>query len=692
MNNNTSTSQIQNRPPRRESTRGVALVFTLLVLSLMMVLSLGMVIALSSQTFISGYYRNFRGAFYAADSGVNLTRGAMINQISSRVPATVTLGQAPLSTVVGSTNPDASAVQTYMSSTYGSWTGLNAGQAAASWPGKFELSASAPATFAFANCHLSYSPAGTPPAGGPYTCTSLPPNASLCSTAAGLLTNCYTINNFQYTYTYTIDVVGQVQNSEQTEVIDNGNISITINISQPSSVTKNQSFAAWGMFIDQSPICNGSTLVNGTLTGPVFTNGAWNFNTGSYIFTDSVGQAGAQAGANFSGGCTPTSTLPSSSSGQTVNPTFNNLFQVNQTHVTPPPNSFSQMWAAVDGKGTGEIDATPNATDMNNASMKTATGTIWPASGPQPTSGVYMPYVATGATMPTGSPLFNAAANCPVRAGTSGCITGGGIYVKGNATVTLQASGSNQQIFTIVNNGQTTTVTVDIVAGTTQFKTGASPTITLDGVPSNLSVSPATEATMLYVDGAITSLAGAGSASIQNGSAVTVTANGDMTVTGNITYATEPVTTTQNQIVPNTSPACCSGTPADTLIPGANNGQVLGLFTSNGNVNLAVGSSGQNLEIDASIAAIGGAGTGGMVNTGNSINTLNIVGGRIQSTIQNIGATTRNVFFDRRFAQGNFAPPWFPSTSITTTPTGVENSTVSSPTAQRLEWRCKSCQ
>ena len=63
MKNNTSIAKIQNRPPRRESSRGVALVFTLLVLSLMMVLSLGMVIALSSQTFISGYYRNFRGAF-----------------------------------------------------------------------------------------------------------------------------------------------------------------------------------------------------------------------------------------------------------------------------------------------------------------------------------------------------------------------------------------------------------------------------------------------------------------------------------------------------------------------------------------------------------------------------------------------------------------------------------------------------
>lgn len=686
MKNNTSIAKIQNRPQRRESNRGVALVFTLLVLSLMMVLSLGMVIALSSQTFISGYYRNFRGAFYAADSGVNYARVAMIDKISSLVPGTVTLGSQPLTTA------QATSVQTYINSTYGgTWTALNGGQAAGSWPGQFELSTSTPATFAFTNCHLSYSWASTPViadpnSGAAYTCTTLPPSAKLCSTAAGLTNDCYVINNFQYTYTYTLDSLGQVQNSEQAEVLDSGNISLTVNISQPSSVTKNQSFAAWGMFIDQSPMCNGSTLVNGTLTGPVFTNGSWNFNTGSYIFTDSVGQQGAQAGANYSdGSCSGASNLPSSHSGSTVNPTFNNSFLMNQAHVTPPPNSFSQMWAAVDGKGTGEADASPTSTDMNNANMRTATNAIWPATGTPPTSGVYMPYVATGAVMPTGSPLFSGAANCPVRAGTSGCITGGGIYVQGNATLTLQASSTNLQVFTIVNNGQTTTVTVDVVGGTTSFKTGASPTVVLDGTPSNLNVNPPTEAAMVYVNGSITSLAGAGTSSIQNNSAVTVTANGDMTVTGSITYATEPVTTTQNQI---------PGTPADTLItlPATASTQVLGLFTATGNVNLAVPTNNQNLEIDASIAAIGPSATGGIVNNGNSINTLNIVGGRIQSTIQNIGATTRNVFFDRRFAQGNFAPPWFPSTTITSTPTGVENSTASVPTAQRVEWRCKSCQ
>jgi len=215
-------------------------------------------------------------------------------------------------------------------------------------------------------------------------------------------------------------------------------------------------------------------------------------------------------------------------------------------------------------------------------------------------------------------------------------------------------------------------VTVDNTAKTTTVKAGAKTTI-ITGVPS---VHGGGEASMLYVDGSISSLSGpAAGPAIQDGYATTVAAASNITITGNILYKTEPVTMTQNQI-PNT--------PADTLIPGSNNNQVLGIFTANGNVNLNVPSSGQNLEIDASIATISQGGSGGIVNTGNAINTLNIVGGRIQNSIQNINSTTRNVFFDRRFTQGNFAPPWFPSTTITGTPSDSVTSVV--PSVQRTQW------
>src|SRR5271154_4694664 len=79
-----------NRTKRLQGSRGVALVATLLILSLFTVLTLAMVIATSSDTLIDGYYRNFRGSFYASDSGLNSARQYLINQIQAAVPSTYT--------------------------------------------------------------------------------------------------------------------------------------------------------------------------------------------------------------------------------------------------------------------------------------------------------------------------------------------------------------------------------------------------------------------------------------------------------------------------------------------------------------------------------------------------------------------------------------------------------------------------
>src|ERR1051325_4256001 len=110
--------------------------------------------------------------------------------------------------------------------------------------------------------------------------------------------------------------------------------------------------------------------------------------------------------------------------------------------------------------------------------------------------------------------------------------------------------------------------------------------------------------TMLYVDGSITSLSGPGQGqpAISDATALTITAANNVTVTGDILYKTEPITQTQNQI---------PGTPADTLIPGNDHGQVLGIFTASGDIQLKNGQSNNNLEIDASIATISTGGSGG---------------------------------------------------------------------------------
>jgi Tfp pilus assembly protein PilX len=615
---------------RPKDDAGVALVITLLLLTVMSVLGLAMVLTVGSDMMVNGYYRNYRGSFYAADSGLNIARQAMINQVvTSAQSGTVPVGTDPISSTV-ITN-----ATSYTTSTYGSFTTLNAGQASSSWTGNFKISS--------ATLTLT---------------TSVP----TCCDSNGKNTA------YTDTYAYALTSVGNAYGTEQASINESGNIIFSVALTNAASST-NASFAAWGMFIDQYSVCSGSFLVPGTITGPVFTNGGWTFGTsGSYTFTDPVGSASTTAGYQF-GSCIGYAGGSYTSGGQTISPTYQGTCPdgskslcLGQPAVPLPVNDYSQKWAAVNGKGIGESDSTPTNADLN-AALKSISGTAYPSGGAS--TGVFLPYKNVSGV---------------------NTVTGGGIYVEGDAQVTLSTSGSSAQVFQIKQGSTTTTVTIDPTANTTTVVSGST-TLNLAGVPNNLSGSTPTPATMLYVDGNITGLSGTGQgvAAVQDGAAVTITAAQNVTITGDILYKTEPVTLTQNQIVSGTSPACCNGTPADTLIPGHDNNQTLGIFTATGNINLNNSQSNQNLEIDASLATISQGGSGGLVNTGAAINTLNIVGGRIQNTIQNINTTTRNVFFDRRYkSKANFAPPWFPSTTVTTTTTS-DSSTVT-PSVQRVKW------
>jgi Tfp pilus assembly protein PilX len=661
-----SSTDAQKTGARRHNSRGIALITTLLLLTLMVAMTLGMVIAVTSDTLISGYYMTYRSSFYAGDSGVNIVRQYMLNQLVTN--ATVAVGASFASNAAPPlSGTDASATLTntlnlYQASASASNRQINTGQGANSWPGSFyivQTQAGTPGTtLAAPNCTPVFTPpsAGTgtvAPASGPYDCGANYP------TCTGACTN-FAITDFQYKFPYAVTAIGQSNGSQQQLVEDSGQLVLDIHVAPSGGV--NTAFSAWGMFIDQATQCDGSTLVPGTINGPVFTNGAWNFGTGgSYIFTDKIGSVSPTFGYQFNNNCDSSSSQSDKSGNQTIAPTFQSGVSLGANKIPLPTDSYNQEEAVIDGLGTGcagSASQCPSKATMNS-NLRDINGAAYPLSG---ASGVFLGYTQT-----TSGGV------------TTNNMTGGGILVEGNAAVTLTASTSGSdpvEVYTIApSSGAATTVTVDITANTTTVKSGAKTTV-ISGVPANRSGTTAIPATMLYVDGNISALTGPSSgAAIQNGSGITVAAANDITITGNILYKTEPVTMTQNQI-PNT--------PADTLIPGSNNGQVLGIFTANGNVNLNVPTSGQNLEIDASIATISKNGSGGIVNTGNAINTLNIVGGRIQNSIQNINSTTRNVFFDRRFTQGNFAPPWFPSTTVT----GAASDSVTSivPSVQRTQW------
>jgi len=647
--------------PARRRDRGVALVLTLLLMAFMSLLGFLMMLSASSDLIMNGYYRNYRGSFYSADSGLNIARQQLVNQVTSQVPAA--FASPPIANPVGS----AATAVNYVTSNYGTFTSLNAGQAAQSWAGSFKIN------------NVTFSLVGTPTVTqyctpSP-TCAAVPnnyANYALCTAANTYIAN---VTACSYTYQYSVAAAGAAWGSEQATVSENG--SVIINIAGVAA-TSNTSFAAYGCFLDQWPPCTLGWLVPGYMTGPMFTNGSWQFGTGgSYIFTDPVGQANANASFWFGGNCIQSPTSSYMSGGQLIKPTFEGSppFSLGQNPVPLPSNSFSQKWAAVDAIGAGEGTATPTDAQMN-AVLKNVSGTAYPTTGTS--SGVYMSYGtdANGApdmswTDSEGNPHY-----------------GGGIYVEGNATIGLSTSGASAQVITVTQGSTTTTVTIDPLAtppsswncpsgtsGTTTMSTGGT-TKNICGVPTNHSVNPVQPGTMLYVNGTINGLSGPGEgqAAIQDYNALTIVANGQVNITGDVVYKTEPVTTTQNQI---------PGTPADTLIPGSDKGQDLGIYTANGNINLMSPYADSNLQVDGSLATLQQNSQYCFTASG-FINTFNNVGGQIQSGICAADMNTENTYFDRRYtSKQGFAPPWFPSTTITATGPSQATPTV---TVQRVQW------
>src|SRR5271154_2494204 len=86
----------RKRDQHQYSQRGVAMITVLLLLMLMTAVSLTMVLSTSSDMLMNGYYRDFRGAFYAADSGLNIARQSIATQLAAAVPATFSASTQPI--------------------------------------------------------------------------------------------------------------------------------------------------------------------------------------------------------------------------------------------------------------------------------------------------------------------------------------------------------------------------------------------------------------------------------------------------------------------------------------------------------------------------------------------------------------------------------------------------------------------
>ena len=723
------------RTGRRLDNRGVALVVTLLLLFLMSILGLAAVLSGSSDLLINGYYANYRASFYAADSGINIARQAMQTQLAAAY-STTTFSTPP----IASASTLATTVQTYINTNYGSSSSpfsLNAGGAAKSLQEKFYIS------------NVTLAPA-----------TGYPTTKVVGGATVG----------YTYMYNYSMTAVGSATGNEKATITENGSINIID--ASTASQTANIAFSAFGAFINNFPACNGP-LVYGTLSGPMYAYGQWNFGSGgSYTFTDPVDQTGNYFSYFTNGGsCTNSASVPFKSGGTTISPTFQSGYNMGQAAIALPQNSYSQKWAVLDGKGCGELGTTcgdlsnmpgtPPATQMN-AILKDINQAAYPIT--PPTSGVFLPYTCSSGT-------------CSVNS------NGGGIYVEGGSSTTTAvtlstangAGGSSNPSAQVIQVAQTfgstvaspvvtttssvscgsksggyrtctqgfqqttttttpttyTTVTTDPVGNSTTVSSylqtasstltqtssntcstsgtscnpntpsfsggstsnsssnGSTTTLNLTGVFENLTNSPTQPGTMVYVDDSVSITGPSSGPAIQNNSMVTVTAKGDITQTGNLTYATKPVTTTQNQVVDSN---CCNGTPVDTLIPAYQNmNQVLGLFTADGQFQLQAPSNNANMETDASIAMISRSPTGNngkFATVGNyGVGTWTNIGGRAENSINGVSINTSNVYFDRRFTtRNNFLPPWFPQTTVTIGEIVATTGATVTVTPQRVQW------
>lgn len=232
--------------------------------------------------------------------------------------------------------------------------------------------------------------------------------------------------------------------------------------------------------------------------------------------------------------------------------------------------------------------------------------------------------------LPTGT--SGAGQSSGVRLSASGGSLTGGVYVNGDASISLSASG-HTATYTITQGSTTTTVSVNTSSNQTTVRSGPGQPTTYDGVPNG----------MFFVDGQVTSLSG----TVQSDSQLTIAATGDVKITNNITY---------QDYTAGASPSA-EGTT-----------NLLGLMSWNGDVRIT-GSAPNNVSVHATVMTPNGEFRVDNYNSGPTRGTATVLGGVIENTYGAFGTFSgntpstgygRNFIYDTRMGRG-MAPPFFPT-------------------------------
>lgn len=664
--------------------RGMALISALMAMTMVLALGMAIVFSATTDTVTSKIARQTEQAFFVADAGVGIARHSLAQAL-----------QDQLALLAAGLNADPQTANAYRN-------------IAPTQTGQFP------------DVQLLPDPDSTDGRNSPFYQAVINNATALCNSDATRNSRLNTLNGSKFTVTYgalsgtlslvpatgtqatqvmvfrySFKVTGKTDGGGTAVVNESGRLSTNIVLTVPGTSTRNFSFSGFGAFFDYGDTQASAPLASGTFTGPVHTNTHFAFLSSRQVaFRNVVSQVESQIRYDDTGSTNPNHAIPNADI-TGIDISAEGYQRV--ARVPLPTNNFSQEYSVINGTGITDLKSDGTPVDAP-AGGPTTPNSVFDSAGRVTTAALVANLRNVSGAVPTVSSgkiangVYVSSAD-----GTNISSTGAGIYVQGSASdIQLIADTNGDQVYVIkqTSPNATTTIRTNYTNNTTTISTSSS-SRTYTGVfkdradPLNVQ-----NGAMLFVNGSIDSLRGGKDSSI-NKSAVsantrlTITAQSDITVTGELKYA--------NPVVDQ------NGVPVSGVGSIKN---VLGIFTNDGNVNLApnatyVSGSGLSLEMDAAVVAFnadttndGGGIDGSIVYTGGTTPGTNdrwkLVGSRVQSKINSIGFTYRDIYFDSRFSGGKFAPPFFPGTNYALAPgpaaTDLTVVNVATPAATAMSW------
>ncbi len=378
-----------------------------------------------------------------------------------------------------------------------------------------------------------------------------------------------------------------------------GGASVTLSVSGDFTVRlQKDNFAKFALFTNTQTTPSGSNVWftdKTNFAGPVHTNDRFNFALNPSGTFEDLASQDEQMARFYNGGSTVL--LDNDHNGTSDVPTFNNGFDRDAGEISL--SLSTQQQDIIDQAQGGQTFAT---------------------------NGIYVPNNGTDLT--------------------------GGIYVQGNASLSMSVNGTNQE-YTFTQGTTTIRVTVDTTNNqTTVEDLGTASSVVYTGVPDGQDDA----GTIIHVDGNVSSLNG----TIESDTIVTLSTKDDIVITNNLLYSDY---------------TSAVGNPGDAgYVPPSASGttNLLGLVSWEGDVRIGT-SAPDDVQIHGTILAedgifqvdnyndtgVGGRGTATLLG-GVVTDNYGAFGQFNGSTGQQISGYGRNFVYDERML-GGVAPPYFPT-------------------------------